>query len=290
MTREHNRPTTVTTISRRQFLKVGGVVVGGSVAIATGSLYANDQTEQLVVERVQIPIKNLKPALEGLRIVQLGDLHLYPFTDIGQVRRAIETANTLAPDLIVLMGDYVTRQAEAVFELVPLLSTLNAKYGVFTIIGNHDIWTNVDVVRAGLIEAGLSILRNDGLTFSIGRERLYLAGVDDGWSGQPDLAAALAKLPADVTAILLAHEPDLADQFSRDGRISLQLSGHTHGGQIRLPGIGAVILPYLGRKYDLGLYQINGMWLYTNRGIGNVTEPVRFNCSPEVTEITLVGA
>jgi predicted MPP superfamily phosphohydrolase len=260
------------------------------VAIATGYLYANDQAEQLVVERVQIPIKNLKPALEGLRIVQLGDLHLYPFTDIGQVRRAIETANTLAPDLIVLMGDYVTRQAEAVFELVPLLSTLNAKYGVFTIIGNHDIWTNVDVVRAGLIEAGLSILRNDGLTFSIGRERLYLAGVDDGWIGQPDLAAALAKLPGDVTTILLAHEPDLADQFSRDGRISLQLSGHTHGGQIRLPGIGAVILPYLGRKYDLGLYQINGMWLYTNRGIGNVTEPVRFNCSPEVTEITLVGA
>jgi predicted MPP superfamily phosphohydrolase len=288
--RNNNRFAAVTTINRRQFLKVGGAVLGGSVAIATGYLYANDQTEQLVIERVQLPIKNLKPALEGLRIVQLGDLHLYPFTDIGQIRQAIETANALEPDLIVLMGDYVTRQAEAVFELVPLLSTLNAKYGVFTIIGNHDIWTDVEVVQSGLTKARLPILKNDGLMLAVGRERLYLAGVDDGWSGQPDLAAALANLPGDVTTILLAHEPDLADQFSQDGRISLQLSGHTHGGQIRLPGIGAVILPYLGLKYDLGLYQINGMWLYTNRGIGNVAEPVRLNCSPEVTEITLVTA
>lgn len=290
MKRNNNRFATVTTINRRQFLKVGSAVLGGSVAIATSCLYANDQAEQLMIERVQLPIKNLKPALEGLRIVQLGDLHLYPFTNLGQIRQAIETANTLEPDLIVLMGDYVTRQAEAVFELVPLLSTLNAKYGVFTIIGNHDIWTDVEVVQSGLTKAGLPILKNDGLTLAVGRERLYLAGVDDGWSGQPDLAAALANLPGDVTTILLAHEPDLADQFSQDGRISLQLSGHTHGGQIRLPGIGAVILPYLGQKYDLGLYQINGMWLYTNRGIGNVTEPVRFNCSPEVTEITLVTA
>jgi len=96
-------------------------------------------------------------------------------------------------------------------------------------------------------------------------------------------------MPAETTTILLAHEPDLADRFARDGRVSVQLSGHSHGGQVRLPGIGAVILPYLGRKYDLGLYQVNGMWLYTNRGIGNVAEPVRLNCPPEITEITLVG-
>jgi len=277
-------------MNRRRFLKVGSAVLAGSVAVTTGYLYANDEAGRLVVERVQIPVKNLKPALEGLRIVQLGDLHLYPFTELAHIRRAIETANSLQPDLMVLMGDYVTRQAEAIFELVPLLSSLNARYGVFTIIGNHDIWTDVKVVQLGLAEAGLSILRNEGVTISVGQALLYLAGVDDGWSGRPDLEAALAEMPAKTTSILLAHEPDLADQFALDGRVSVQLSGHTHGGQIRLPGIGAVILPYLGRKYDLGLYQVNGMWLYTNRGIGNVTEPVRFNCPAGVTEITLVGA
>ena len=132
-------------------------------------------------------------------------------------------------------------------------------------------------------------MKNKGVTLSINNTPLYLAGVDDGWSGRPDLPAALANRPAGTTTVLLAHEPDLADTFSRDQRVSLQISGHSHGGQIRFPGIGAFILPYLGRKYDRGLYRVNEMWLYTNRGLGNIIEPVRFNCAPEVTEITLVG-
>jgi predicted MPP superfamily phosphohydrolase len=90
--------------------------------------------------------------------------------------------------------------------------------------------------------------------------------------------------------VLLLHEPDLADFVSRDGRVSLQLSGHTHGGQVRLPGIGAFILPYLGRKYDYGLYRVNQMWLYTNGGIGTISIPVRYNCPPEITEIILTSA
>ncbi len=276
-------------MNRQRLLKLGSAVLAGAVAVAVGHLVVNDEAGQIVVERVQIPVKNLKPALEGLKIVQLGDLHLYPFTDLAHIRQAIETANSLQPDLMVLTGDYVTRQAEPIFELVPFLASLDARYGVFTIIGNHDIWTDVEVVQSALAEAGLSILRNEGVAISVARTSLYLAGVDDGWSGRPDLEAALTKMPAETTTILLAHEPDLADQFARDGRVSVQLSGHSHGGQVRLPGIGAVILPYLGRKYDLGLYQVNGMWLYTNRGIGNVAEPVRLNCPPEITEITLVG-
>ncbi|MEE8392203.1 MAG: metallophosphoesterase, partial [Anaerolineae bacterium] len=105
----------------------------------------------------------------------------------------------------------------------------------------------------------------------------------------PDLKAALADLPDGVPVILLAHEPDLADTFSQDGRVSLQLSGHSHGGQIRLPRTGPVLLPYMARKYDQGLYRVNDMWLYTNRGIGVTNEAVRFNCPLEVSEITLVS-
>lgn len=116
---------------------------------------------------------------------------------------------------------------------------------------------------------------------------IYLAGLDDIWSGRPDLQAALDQAPPNTPIILLAHEPDFADTASLDCRIVLQLSGHSHGGQVRLPGVGAPILPPLGRKYDQGLYKINDMWLYTTRGVGLGRIPIRINCSPEITEITL---
>ncbi len=180
-------------------------------------------------------------------------------------------------------------EANSIFELAPVLARLNARYGVFSVLGNHDHWKGATVVRRGLEESGLAILNNSGLTLSKGQERLYLAGLDDGWVGRSNLSQALEKQPQGVPTILLMHEPDFADTFSADGRISLQLSAHIHGGQVRLPGIGAPFLPRHGRKYDQGLYRVQDMWLYTNRGIGVTNPPVRFNCRPEVTEIKLVA-
>ncbi len=275
-------------LSRRKFLTLSASAVAGSIA-TTGYISANNEAGQPVIERVDISLKNLPPALEGLRIVWLSDFHLYPYTELDVLQRAATMAASLNPDILILGGDYVTREAEAVFELAPILANLNARYGVFSIIGNHDIWTNIDVIETGLAKARIPVLKNKGVTLSVNNSLLYLAGVDDGWSGQPDLAAAMSNRPDGASTVLLAHEPDLADTFSLDPRISLQLSGHSHGGQIRFQGIGALVLPYLGRKYDMGLYRVNDMWLYTNRGLGNVTEPIRYNCPPEVTEITLVG-
>jgi predicted MPP superfamily phosphohydrolase len=247
------------------------------------------EARQLVIERVDIPLKNLRSALEGFKIVQLSDIHLYPYTQLDFVQKAITIANSLQPDLIVLTGDYVLQTAEAIFELAPVLGSLDAKYGVFSILGNHDLWTDAKIVRLGLEEQRLPLLENQGVDLDVNGEILYLAGVDDGWGGQPDLDAALAKMPTKAQTILLAHEPDLADRFSLDRRVSVQLSGHSHGGQVRFPFIGAPILPYLGQKYDQGLYKVNDMCLYTTRGIGLIT-PVRINCSPEITEFTLIGA
>lgn len=136
----------------------------------------------------------------------------------------------------------------------------------------------------------MPVLVNQGVNITAGGESLYLAGLDDGWSGKPDLKTALEKAPADAPVILLLHEPDLADEVSKDPRISLQLAGHSHGGQIRFPYIGAPILPYLAWKYDMGLYRVKDMWLYTNRGIGVTNEPIRYNCAPEITQFTLVRA
>ncbi len=277
-------------ITRRKFLKrVIPCVAGGCLTIAGVLGYSLEiEPQWLTIEKVQIPLKNLNPALTGFKIAQLSDIHLSSSTQIDFVKTAVNTVNTLQPDLIVLTGDYVFHSANFIFELAPVLAHLKAPYGVFCILGNHDAWLNKTMVQAGLEHAGLPVLRNEGVTLRIGQTKLYLAGLNAHYKDQPDLNAALAKRPAeDIPTILLAHEPDLADMVAADGRVSLQLSGHSHGGQVRLPFIGAPVLPYLGRKYDQGLYRVKKMWLYTNRGLGNLV-PIRFNCRPEITEFTLV--
>jgi predicted MPP superfamily phosphohydrolase len=276
-------------MNRRQFLKVlGRVSIAYTGAAVIGYEYGRQvEAERVVIEKVRIPLKNLKPALAGFKIVQMSDFHIEPFTQVEVIRKGVALANSLQPDITVLTGDYVTDKAEAISDLAPILAGLKARYGVFACLGNHDLWTNSAIVRAGLEEAGLRVLVNEGSVLDTAQGMVYVAGVDDGWSGQPDLGAALNKLPADTPVILLAHEPDFADTFCQDGRVSLQLSGHSHGGQVRLPGLGAIILPSHGRKYSCGLYQVNGMWVYTNRGLGVMPIPCRINCPPEVTEITL---
>jgi predicted MPP superfamily phosphohydrolase len=277
-------------MNRRQFLKALGHV---SAAYAVGGvgLYqygTRVEPEWLVVEQVQVPLKNLPPALEGFKIVQLSDIHIDSYTQLEIVQEAVTTANNLKPDLIVLTGDYVQREAGAIADLTPTLAGLNAKYGVFAILGNHELWTNSEVARAKLEQAGIPVLVNKGITLGIGQTMLSVAGLDDVWSGQPDLKQALDNLPSGTPTVLLAHEPDFADTVAHDGRVSLQLSGHSHGGQVRLPGLGALILPPYGQKYDQGLYHVEEMWVYTNRGLGLGPIPHRVNCPPEVTELTLV--
>jgi predicted MPP superfamily phosphohydrolase len=277
-------------LTRKDFLKISGVAAAGLVAASAAYIYLNDESETIVVERLTLPIKGLKSALEGFTILQISDIHLLPLTQPELVRQAVEIANSLQPDLTLLTGDYVWTEIEAMHSLTPIISNLNARYGVFTSLGNHDLWTDIRVVTQGLAEAGLPLLVNQGLPLGIGKEILYLAAVDDCWSGKPDLAAALEGVPEAAPVILMAHEPDTAEKFAKDGRISVQLSGHSHGGQVRIPGIGAIVLPYLAWKYDMGLYKLGEMWLYTNRGLGITNVALRFNCPPEITLITLVAS
>lgn len=275
------------TFSRRQFFAFSGLATAGALVAGSTYLYINDESEQLSIEKITLPIRGLAPSLDGFRIVQLSDYHLYPLTQLGIVERSVTLANELNPDLIVLTGDYVWHEVEAIFDLAPALDKLNAKHGVFAINGNHEIWTDPKVIQAGFAQTSIPLMINESVTISEGNGSFILTGLDDGWSGEPDLDTAVQNSPNDIPIVLLMHEPDLADQYSLDPRIVLQLAGHSHGGQIRFPKVGAPVLPYLGRKYDMGLYQVNEMWLYTNRGIGVTNEPIRFNCPPEITEITL---
>ena len=277
-------------MNRRDFMKLGGLFAAGGLLAKVGQVELNDETNTPVVERVEIPIKNLKPALEGFTIVQLSDIHLQPFTRPGLVRKAVEMSNELRPDLVVLTGDYVWRDQDAAFELTPILAGLNARHGVYSVLGNHDLWLDVEVTKRAFAEAGLPMLINQGVEIVNGNGSFYLAGMDDGWSGEPDLPLAMEKAPAGVPVVLLLHEPDLVEETSLDPRIALQLSGHTHGGQVLLPGQPPIFTPTLGKIYSQGLFRVNDTWLYTNRGLGVISVPLRFNCPPEVTLLTLTRA
>jgi predicted MPP superfamily phosphohydrolase len=229
--------------------------------------------------------------------VQLSDLHRGPKVTQEQVSQAMELALRQEAHLVVLTGDYVSVSAEYAPSCAESLSSLTASSGaapprfggagggnVLACLGNHDHWTDADVVAGALTDVGITVLRNAAREVADG---LWVAAVDDVWERYADLEKALEEVPAGVTVVLLAHEPDYADEVAADGRVSLQLSGHSHGGQVRLPFAGPLILPYLGRKYPTGLYRVGKMWLYVNRGVGLIGPAVRFNCRPEVTVLRL---
>ena len=239
-------------INRRIFLSsaLGGLGLGGLGAFV-------EESSRLSVERVLAPTRGLKSGLEGLRVAVLSDFHLYPFTPLAFLKRAVEEANGLRPDLTVLLGDFVDGTLEAMDELAPLLGTLNAKLGVFGVLGNHDHRKGARRVEERLVREGINVLTNRGVLLEWGDASFHLAGVDS-ISGRFDLRSALSGARENEVTLLLAHEPDVADAARSDGRVSLQLSGHSHGGQVRLPGLGPYGLPLGARKYPFGSYQLGG--------------------------------
>ena len=275
-------------IDRQDFLRICGIAAAGGLIALGGRLYQLNETRKPVVDKVTIPIRGLHPALEGFTIVQLTDIHLWPYTQTGLVRQAVAMANSLQPDLILLTGDYVWRIRDAAAELAPILAGLDARYGIYSVMGNHDYWLDIRAVQDAFDASHLRVLYNEGIPLGVGKAVLYLAGMDDGWSGRPDLNASLQEAPSGAPVVLLLHEPDLIDETSRDPRVSLQLSGHTHGGQVLIRGKAPFFTPYLGKKYHQGLFKVRDAWLYTNRGLGVISVPLRINCPPEVTHLTLV--
>jgi predicted MPP superfamily phosphohydrolase len=277
-------------ISRRAFLLALRNLFGAlSLSSLAGSGYAWWlEPRWLAVERVTIPLPRLPRAFENFTIAQLSDLHLGPVIQPEHIHAAVERTLALKPDLIALTGDYVSdlRNGEA-GQVTDALSRLQAPHGVFGVLGNHDWWTDAATVADAVTRAGVILLRNQHLAVRRGGEALYLTGVDDFWEGHADLGRALAGIPDGAAIVLLAHEPDYALRASRHMRIGLQLSGHSHGGQVRLPFIGPLALPPHGQRFPAGLYTVEEMLLYTNRGLGMVRPAVRFNCRPEITLFTL---
>lgn len=252
------------------------------------------ETHTIATENLRFTLAKPQPGIDGFRIVQISDLHFGPYTGEREVRAAINAAHAAHPDLVVLTGDFVTatwifhyghRPVSKIDPCAEVLRDLCCPCGVFAILGNHDWGTDADVVAGTLAGAGIRVLRNEAVPIERRGARFWLAGVDSASVHAADLDRTLAPVPSGEPVILLAHEPDFADEAARYP-IDLQLSGHSHGGQIVIPGMPGY-LPPLGRKYPRGLYNVGKMKLYANRGIGVSGAPLRFNAPPEVTVIEL---
>ncbi len=276
-------------LTRRSFLKLA---LAGLAAIGIGNstqVYAfGIDLRDPMVESTDVKLKKLPAGLDGLTIGQLTDLHVGPLVDASQVARAAKALMAHTPDLITLTGDFISRSADYAASCANALAQLSAPLGVFAVLGNHDYWAGrIDETIAQLERVGIRVLRNENVTIGAGNGRICLIGVDDVWDTQPNLPLAMAGVSQDMCKIALVHHPDYVEETAKY-EVDLQLSGHSHGGQVRLPFIGALFLPAMAIKYPMGLQWVNAhTQIYTSRGIGDVALPVRFNCSPEVTLLRL---
>jgi hypothetical protein len=283
-------PTLRRNFSRREFLKLAVRTTAGAAIAGVSSLgYATKVEPYWVdVERVHLTLPRLPSAFNGYKVAQLSDLHMGGWLTRPRLEEVVALTNEQKPDLVAITGDFVSSLSDVVArDLVEALGALKATDGVVAVLGNHDHWTDAAVIGQVLRDGHIANLSNDVRTLRRNGALLHIAGVDDIWESKHDLDLVLSKLPAQGAALLLAHEPDFADTSSATGRFDLQLSGHSHGGQVVPPFLGPLRLPPYGMKYHTGLYQVGDMFQYTNRGIGMISPPVRFNCRPEITLLTL---
>lgn len=283
------------TISRRKFLRLAGTAIVAPTVFGTGGYVYANRIEPGWVEVVarELRLAALDPAFDGFRLAQISDLHVDDeWMTEARLRDVVATVNAQAADAVAITGDYVTGHItpSILAALTNALKALSAS--TYAVLGNHDHWTNAASIRQVFRDAGLIDLNNAVHTLRRGAAMLHLAGVDDIWERKHRLDVVMKALPAAGAAILLAHEPDYADTSAATGRFSLQLSGHSHGGQVNVPLLGMPVLPALGQVYPSGLYRVpspagEAMLQYTNRGLGMVRPFVRFNCRPEITVFTL---
>ena len=283
--------------SRRFFLKT---VFCGAAGLA---LYAGEVERHWIdTSRHDLRIAGLPAVFDGMRIAQLSDLHLDEYSEPFFLRDAIDHVNRLNPDIVFLTGDYVswgisTRKFAqgAAWQCANILSGLNCR-DRYAILGNHDVMVDSELVATALRDNGTKVLINACEPIERSGARFWVAGLDDPFAGNPDPESAIPSRIRDLRdepVVLLCHAPDYADDLVARpaGRsVKVMLSGHTHGGQVRLPFLGATQLPPLGKKYVEGWFHPGGMQLYVNRGLGTVGVPFRFACPPEITLFTLRSA
>jgi len=288
-----NSQETAPSITRRIFI-AGASAAGIGLAAYSGTRARHE----FEITHRTFAVRNLPDAFVGFRFVQISDIHLTEYTEAWFLEEMVRQVNALSPELVLITGDFVSRGPrefpvawKAAGVCAEILSGLTAPQR-FGVLGNHDAAVGASKVITPLADHGTPVLVDSFVQIERGSDTIWLCGTDDAGVNHPDLDLAVPSF-AKHPVILMCHEPDFADTLVRHPRfplVDLMLSGHTHGGQIRLPLVGPLILPPMGVKYVDGLFRFGHMQLYVNRGIGTVGLPFRLNCPAEITHITLARA
>jgi predicted MPP superfamily phosphohydrolase len=268
--------------------KVAGAAVAAAAVVGGYTLV---EPLWLEVTRTRIHVRGLHPDLAGFRIALLTDMHAGEGTPLWLIRRAAKLAMRERPDLVALTGDFAADDAESFGPVLDALSSLRAPHGVWAVPGNHDYTVGIERWHRELRRyPHIRDLTNEAVVETVGQARLCVAGVDDYSHGQPTLETLPPPEERDFT-LLLAHNPDQGERARRaDDAVDLIVSGHTHGGQVRLPGVGAVKNPAEREDlYEEGLRRRPWTQVYTSRGVGTVHLPIRLLCRPEVAVLELTG-
>ena len=255
----------------------------GALSVASAVYMSLFEPARPTLDRVTLRLKGLPDALDGLRVGQISDTHLGRPHSARNLAWAIERMREERPELIALTGDFVS-SSDAIPQIATLLRGLSAPLGVYAVPGNHDYWEGLADIRAALALNNIPLLINEHRRLRWNSANLWLVGLDDLWDGRPDFDIALHGVPHGACTLLLAHSPDIADEATARG-FAAQLSGHTHGGHMRLPLLGPIALPRYGWRYAIGQYTVGDMSLYVSRGLSG--NPFRLLCRPEATIITL---
>ncbi|PTL83617.1 metallophosphoesterase [Vitiosangium sp. GDMCC 1.1324] len=269
------------TLSRRELLAGGAAT---TLLFHPGRALASGPGFQ--VEQVELEVPTLEPEHDGLRVAQLSDIHTGRLTPDGRVIGAVRQVNALAPDVVLLTGDYVTWRCDAPERMAELLKGITAP--TVAVLGNHDHWTHPERIQRGLEGCGYAVLRNHNTTLTLRGRPVTFLGVDDGNSRHDDVLATWRGAPASGTRLVLTHTPSTFRKLEPNMGLAC-FSGHTHGGQWVVPGLTKAALGIAGERYMRGEYRDRGNVLYVNRGLGSGRGGIlpRLGSEPELTLFTL---
>jgi len=279
-------------VTRRRLLKCGAVLA----VAGAGAAYARwAELEWIEVTRHDLPVPHLPAAWDGARVALIADLHHCARVPLDYLARAIEQVRALEPDLLAVAGDLILFNVPENAERVAgLFAGLRPPHGVFACLGNHDYGLTHSLaepavrdlgVTENLKKNGVRVLRNEAVRLTRGGQDLWVAGADELWACRCEPRRAMRDVPAGAANLMLCHNPDAADELAAAGCGPI-LAGHTHGGQVRIPFIGPILLPVKNRSRDQGLHVVGRTCVYVTRGIG-WTYRVRFACRPEISLLTL---
>lgn len=278
---------------RRTFLKrlrqfaLAPLLIGGGSAYGYGSLLGR---HRVVVESQDLRLSLGENGPRQLRAVLLSDFHFDPLHETDFVEKCISRANELRADVAFFTGDFISNHSKRIDDLAQIIGRIHAPRGAFACLGNHDYADGANVIVQSFKRQGIEILQNQHTRVPCGGGELVVAGLQSAWSSFPNWQQASHGFNSSDRAIVLMHEPDFAKNLHADKKVALQLSGHTHGGQVCLPGLGPMRRPPWGKNYTAGLFDVNGMALYVTRGIGTMHLPVRLFCPPEITCLNITNS